>query len=185
MSKKDLRNIIMDKRQMVEVDNKKLWDKKIKEQLLNSEEYKNAKTIFIYVNMSDEVNTIEIIKFMLKDGKQVAVPKVITGLKSMEALEIKNFSDLSESGVFGILEPTMEAKNISNKIDISIVPGLAFDCKKRRLGYGGGFYDKFFEKYPNSTKIALCYEYQILDEIEVETFDKEMDIIITEEKIIR
>lgn len=184
MSKKKLRNIIMDKRQSIEINSKKNWDENIKEQLLNNEKYKNAKTIFIYVNMSDEVNTIEIIKFMLKDGKRVAVPKVITGLKAMEALEIRDFSDLSESGVFGILEPTMEAKNISNKIDISIVPGLAFDCKKRRLGYGGGFYDKFFEKYPYSTKIALCYEYQILDEIEVEIFDKEMDIIITEKRVI-
>lgn len=185
MSKKELRNIIMDKRQCVEIDNKKIWDDNIKKNLLNSEEYKKAKTVFIYVSMSDEVNTIEIIETMLKEGKRVAVPKVITGLKAMEALEIKSFSDLSESGAFGILEPTMDAKNISEEIDLSIVPGLAFDCKKRRLGYGGGFYDKFFAKYEKSIKVALCYEYQILEEIEVESFDKEMDILITEKRIIK
>lgn len=184
MNKKELRNKIIEKRLNVKIEEKKIWDEKIKKTLLESKEYKEAKTVFIYVNMSDEVNTEEIIKAILKDGKRVAVPKVITGLKAMEALEIKSFADLSESGAFGILEPIMEAKNISKEIDISIVPGLAFDNKKRRLGYGGGFYDKFFSKYPNSKKIALCYNYQIVDEVEVEEFDKEMDMIIAESGII-
>ena len=89
----------MDKRQCVEIDNKKIWDDNIKNNLLNSEEYKKAKTVFIYVSMSDEVNTIEIIETMLKEGKRVAVPKVITELKAMEADFTKDINFFRETAI--------------------------------------------------------------------------------------
>lgn len=184
MSKKELRESILARRKTIKENDKKDWDKKIRENLLNLDQFKRAKNIFIYVNMSDEVNTVELIELILAEGKTVAVPKVIPVLKAMEALEIKSFADLSESGAFGILEPTMDSKNISKEIDIAIVPGLAFDEEKNRLGYGGGFYDKFFSKYKNIEKIALCYEYQIVKSTPRDEFDIKMDAIITEKRVI-
>lgn len=130
---------------------------------------------------------VEIIKELLVSDKKVAVPKVIpVSLKErqMKALKIESLLQLNESGAFGILEPSIECEDISEEVDLIIIPGLAFDLKGNRLGYGGGFYDRFLSKYPNSKRVALCYDFQVFDEIPHEFFDEKVDLIISEEKII-
>lgn len=102
----------------------------------------------------------------------------------MKALEIKSLLDLNESGAFGILEPEFLNNDVSDMVDLVILPGLAFDEAGNRIGYGGGFYDKFLSKYKDLKKIALCYEFQILKNICKEEFDQRVDEIITEKRII-
>ncbi|GAA0067459.1 MAG: 5-formyltetrahydrofolate cyclo-ligase [Clostridium perfringens] len=187
MDKGELRKEIKLKRENIDRDTKLRADEKIRKTLLESDIYKNSKVVFIYVNMDSEVNTVEIIKELLASDKKVAVPKVIpVSLKErqMKALKIESLLQLNESGAFGILEPSIECEDISEEVDLIIIPGLAFDLKGNRLGYGGGFYDRFLSKYPNSKRVALCYDFQVFDEIPHEFFDEKVDLIISEEKFI-
>lgn len=184
MGKISLRKEIVNIRKSMNKDNKTLKDKILSEKLFESEEYIASEIVFIYVSMHDEIDTIKIINKLFKDGKRVAVPKVFKYPKKMEALEIKSLDDLTEVGDFGVLEPNISAGNLSSEIDLTIVPGLAFDKEGNRLGYGGGFYDKFFETYKTSKKIALCYDYQIVTNIYNMEYDKKVDKIITENRII-
>ncbi|HHD2752015.1 TPA: 5-formyltetrahydrofolate cyclo-ligase [Clostridium perfringens] len=187
MDKGELRKEIKLKRENLDKNIKLRADEKIRKSLFESEIYKNSKVVFIYVNMDSEINTIDIIKELLTSDKIVAVPKVIpVSLKErqMKALKINSMLQLNESGAFGILEPSVECEDISEDVDLIIIPGLAFDINGNRLGYGGGFYDRFLRKYPNSKRVALCYDFQIFDEIPHEFFDEKVDLIISEEKII-
>lgn len=187
MDKGELRKEIKLKRENLDKNIKLRADEKIRKSLFESEIYKNSKVVFIYVNMDSEINTIDIIKTLLISDKIVAVPKVIpVSLKErqMKALKINSMLQLNESGAFGILEPSVECEDISEDVDLIIIPGLAFDINGNRLGYGGGFYDRFLRKYPNSKRVALCYDFQIFDEIPHEFFDEKVDLIISEEKII-
>lgn len=187
MDKGELRKKIKLKRENLDKNIKLRADEKIRKSLFESEIYKNSKVVFIYVNMDSEINTIDIIKELLTSDKTIAVPKVIpVSLKErqMKALKINSLLQLNESGAFGILEPSVECEDISEDVDLIIIPGLAFDINGNRLGYGGGFYDRFLRKYPNSKRVALCYDFQIFDEIPHEFFDEKVDLIISEEKII-
>lgn len=187
MDKGELRKEIKLKRENLDKNIKLRADEKIRKSLFESKIYKNSKVVFIYVNMDSEINTIDIIKELLTSDKTIAVPKVIpVSLKErqMKALKINSLLQLNESGAFGILEPSVECEDISEDVDLIIIPGLAFDINGNRLGYGGGFYDRFLRKYPNSKRVALCYDFQIFDEIPHEFFDEKVDLIISEEKII-
>ncbi len=158
-------------------------DIKIKKRLYESLLYKNSSFIFIYVSLNNEVNTHDIIKESLKNGKRICVPKVKSIKEGMEALEIKDFSELVECGTYKILEP----KNFENKvdpkeIDLAILPGLAFDNEGGRLGYGGGFYDRFLPKLKNeSPKIALAYDFQMVNSVPRDFHDILVDEIITDQ----
>lgn len=182
MNKEKLRSEMIEKRKKLSSDEKALKDKILREKLFATEEYQNAKTIFVYVNMKDEISTKEIIERALKDNKRVAVPKILKNPKRMEALEIKSIDELTCTGSFGILEPNEDVENLNLKIDLTIVPGLAFDKECSRVGYGGGFYDKFFEMYDKSEKIALCYSFQVVTHIDFKEYDKKVDMIITTQK---
>lgn len=155
----------------------------ILENILNLEEYKNSKVVFTYVSVNREIDTKKLIKIMLKEGKKVLVPFTKDN-GYMEAKEIKSFEDLSLNKI-GLLEPSENQKTYNRSlIDFSIIPCLSSNYKGNRLGYGGGYYDRFFEKSTKNSAI-LCREKQIIDNIPMDKFDKSFPIIITEEKIVR
>ncbi len=185
MRKQDIRRIIKRKREELNKDIKKTLDTKIMNNFFNSEYINSNNVIFIYVNMESEINTISIINRLLDMGKRVAVPKVLPGNKEMKALEIKSLSDLNESGAFGILEPDISKKDIGDEVDLIVIPGLAFDKRGYRIGYGGGFYDRFLKIHNKIKRISLCYNFQIIKNVPFEEFDETVDTIITEDKIIR
>ncbi|MHB9941172.1 5-formyltetrahydrofolate cyclo-ligase [Clostridium sporogenes] len=176
-----LREKIINVRKYLTLEEKIKRDTIIKDKLQKNSSYKDSNFIFIYVSLRDEVNTHDIIKEGLKHGKRVCVPKVISTKEGMVAIEIKDFSELIECGHYKILEP----KNFQNivdpkEIDLAILPGLAFDLKGGRLGYGGGFYDRFIPKLKREVpKIALAYDFQILKEVPKDVHD-----ILVEEIII-
>ena len=182
MSKVELRKSMREKRKNMDSNLKRNLDEIIRNVFFETKEYPKAKIIFIYVSIGEEFNTIEIIKRILADGKRVCVPKVFSKTK-MEAIEIKSLDDLNECGSYGILEPSVDGTILSEEVDLSIVPGLAFDKDGKRLGYGGGYYDRFFEKYPNSFKISLCYAYQLVTDVYHMPYDISIDMIISEKEI--
>lgn len=181
IDKKAMRSEMTKIRESLSVKERAIKDDIIKNKFLESESYKNAQTIFIYVSFASEVGTHEIIKKALLDNKNVCVPKVISQNEGMDVILIKSFDELKD-GKFGILEPpTSENKIDACKIDMVVIPGLAFDISGGRLGYGGGYYDRLLvEVKSNTPKIALAYSSQIIEKVYMNENDIYINRIITD-----
>ena len=162
----------------------KIIDKseKIIQKLTEMEEYKTAKTIMAYVSLNIEVNTQNYIKNEILKGEKILLVPYLEN-DQIKASIVEDFNDL-EIGNYGVLEP-IDKKNYDNKIDIILIPGLAFDKKGFRLGFGKGYYDKFLKNHEDSIKIGLGFEEQIIDSLPIEPHDVAVDMIITEKKILR
>ena len=160
--------------------------KKIKDQLnslLNNSSYKNYMS---YVSVRSEVRTIEIIKQLLKDEKNVSVPVCVPETTELIASQIFHMNELVPSH-FGLLEPKSDLiRPIEPEtLEIVLVPGLAFDRKGNRLGYGKGYYDGFLKTVSaNTLKIGLAYNFQLIEEVPVDSLDVPLDMIITENEIV-
>ena len=149
---------------------------------MKQEEYKKAQSIYIYVNYNQEVITTGIIKDSLKAGKNVYVPKVQDDI--IRFYQINSFEDDLAPGAYGILEQTSNLADASRD-GLLIMPGLAFDREFHRIGYGGGFYDKYLALPNSHIKLALAYDFQILDLIATDELDMKVDLIITQDFVIR
>lgn len=184
-NKKDIRRFVLEKRDKLEPDIKVELDKKIFSELINSEAYKNASVIFVFVSFKSEVDTHEIIKQALKDSKTICVPRINAKEREMEIFKINSLEELKE-GYYGILEPGEDCPAVNgNNIDIVLMPGAAFDRQGGRIGYGGGFYDRFLSRMNKKVdKIALAYDFQILDRVPMDEFDVRVDGIVTNEGYI-
>ncbi|WP_300382430.1 5-formyltetrahydrofolate cyclo-ligase [Clostridium sp.] len=183
--KKALRIEILKIREGLSEKERDVKDNLILNNLYKSDSYKSSKNIFVYVNFRDEINTIKLIERALLDNKNIYVPKVYNSTKSMKAIFIDSLDNL-ERNKMGILEPKEDTLVIDkNDIDLIIVPGAVFDKTFNRIGYGGGYYDKYLEEIKEkSNKVALAYDFQIIDKIEAEIHDIKMDYIITEKRIL-
>ncbi len=187
MNKKEIRKKILSIRDNLLLTDKIKMDKIIKEKFLNSEEYKKAKKIFIYISFKSEVDTKEIILQGLRDKKEIIVPRTDISNKIMDGVKINSFDNLKEN-VYGILEPAEDLEAVEpNDIDLIVMPGSAFDKNKSRIGYGAGYYDKYLKSIgkKKATKIALAYDFQIVDNIPSDKHDVPVDYVITNDKDIR
>ena len=144
-------------------------------------EYENAKTVFIYLSSSDEAKTDKLVLHALKT-KKVLVPYCVDNLGTMIACEIKSLSDLGD-GFFGIKEPVNPVE-FKGKIDLTVVPGLAFSKEGHRIGYGKGYYDRFLE-INDTYKVGLTFDELLFDEIPAEPHDIRVNKIITPGKEIK
>lgn len=154
-------------------------------QLITSDEYINSDNVLVYVSYNQEVRTDILIKQSIKAGKNVYVPKVFKDkdVKYMEFVKIKSYQDLAP-GYMGIMEPVID-DYASLKDGLLVMPGIAFDTQKNRIGYGGGFYDRYLQQHMSDFyKTAICFDYQIVEHIMSEEFDIKPDKIITEKRII-
>ena len=140
-----------------------------------SEQYKNAKTIYGYLPYNQEVRTVPMLERALRDGKKVAVPKVYGD--EMKFIYMTDLSAVAE-GYAGIPEPIADDPIADDPTALVLMPGLAFDPEGHRIGYGGGFYDKFLAAEPNHPTIALCYDFQMLPKLETEEFDIPVDCVL-------
>lgn len=138
-------------------------------------EYKNAKTIYGYLPYNQEVRTTQMLAHALADGKQVAVPKVYG-----DEMKFILLSDLSQvaKGYAGIPEPIADGPVAADPTALVLMPGLAFDPEGHRLGYGGGFYDKFLAAEPDHPTLALCYDFQMLPHLDTESYDIPVDRVL-------
>ncbi|MDF2503649.1 5-formyltetrahydrofolate cyclo-ligase [Clostridium sp.] len=179
-TKSEFRNYITKKRNELSLTEKSEKDNAIYEAIINSELFIKAKMIFIYISFGNEVDTHKIIEKALSLGKEVCVPKVISRLKGMRALKINSLNNLKVSD-YGVLEPEDNSEEVFAKdMNLAIIPGLVFDLKGGRIGYGGGFYDRFFSNTNiDITKIALAYQFQILEELPLE--DQVLIIVVLSE----
>lgn len=180
--KKELRRIFLKTRSELAAEDIIEKSAKIMSRLFSLSEFRGAKTIMFYVDAGNEVKTRDGITKALSEGKRVVVPKVKKGY-GLLAIEIKSLDELSP-GTFGILEPAGEKGISPEEIDLVVVPGVAFDKKGNRMGYGAGYYDSFLPKLrPEVKKVAIAFEMQVTDSLPAEEHDVKMDLIITENTI--
>lgn len=181
MDKNLLRKEMKDLRLKIKDRNKR--DEDIFNNLKELAEFNEATNVFIYISFNDEINTIKIIKWCLKNNKRVFVPRIVKGKSIMEAVEIKHLLQLRKNR-FGIPEPMGGVGVLDGRdFELVIVPGLAFDKKGGRLGYGAGFYDRFLSKNNNGKILALAYNDMIIEDIPMEEHDVKIRKIVTESNI--
>lgn len=153
------------------------------EQLITVPEFKRADRIYTYVSMDNEIDTIMLIDYSLSLEKRVFVPRV-SG-KDMEFYEISDISELNP-GYMGIYESDINGREPDySRTGFMCMPGLAFDRSYNRIGYGGGFYDRYLSVDNKLYKAALAYEAQLLESIPAQDGDVRPDMIVTEESIYR
>ena len=186
MEKKKVREEVIKKRNSLSLEIKKEYDEVIFNQLINSDIYKSSKKIFTYVSFGSEVDTKGFIKYALNDDKEIYVPKTDKANKEMVAIKINSLDNMNVDK-WGILEPKSVDKNkISEDFDLVIMPGVAFDRDGNRIGYGGGYYDKYISNIDLlCTKLVLAYILQIVDNIKNEEHDIKVDYIMTNCELIK
>lgn len=141
--------------------------------------------IFIYVSMRNEVDTKPILDYLWSENKHVYLSKSNFNDQSMTLYEVNKDTPLIKND-WGILEPSEDNEELKDlsKLTSIIVPGLLFSREGHRMGYGKGFYDRFFEQAPHATRIALCMDEFLLEQIPYDAWDVPMDIIITENEVL-
>jgi 5-formyltetrahydrofolate cyclo-ligase len=175
MDKKELRRQISKrKREMTESEIESA-SRVLAEKFVNSQVYRDAKTIYGYMPYNQEVRTIPMMEQALRDGKRVAVPKVYGD--TMKFIYMDDLSQVEE-GYYNIPEPIADGPVAEDPTALVLMPGLAFDEKGNRMGYGGGFYDKFLAQEPDHPTVALCYAFQMVDHIPTEEYDIPVDCVL-------
>ena len=175
MDKKELRRSIRERKRAMTEEEIVSRSEKLGVLFAQSEAYKAAKTIYGYLPYNQEVRTVPMLEQALKDGKRVAVPKVYGD--EMKFLYLDDLTKVSK-GYAGIPEPIADGPVADDETALVLMPGLAFDPAGHRIGYGGGFYDKFLAAEPNHPTLALCYEFQLLPELDTEEHDIPVDTVL-------
>ena len=175
MDKKALRSTIRQQKRAMSEEEIQRRSEKLAELFYASELYRNAATIYGYLPYNQEVRTTPMLEQALRDGKRIAVPKVYG--EEMKFIYMEDLSQV-EKGYAGIPEPIADDPIADDETALVLMPGMAFDPQGHRIGYGGGFYDKFLASEPNHPTLALCYEFQMLPSLETEEHDIPVDCVL-------
>lgn len=181
--KSSLRSNYLTARRRIDPATKAALDARILERLAGFDLYADAGLVLAYVSYGNEVDTRAVIESALASGKRVAVPRVLPHKHKMDFYEIDGMGDLEE-GFKGILEPRRGVSSPLGTVDllgsVCLVPGLVFDAEGHRIGYGGGYYDRFLQFYPGD-KIALARSTQVSSNpLPTESCDVPVDFIVTD-----
>ena len=180
VEKARLRKQLLDARDSLSLDFINITSKQIQDNLRKIEFFRNAKSIGAYYSIGSEVKTQDILQEILKDGKEVSLPKVVK--KDLVFKKINNLSDL-EPGNFSIMEPKDYCEDVK-KIEVVIVPAIALTREGYRLGYGFGYYDRYLSGKKSKT-ISLSYSKQIIRSFPYSDNDVRIDRIVTEDQVIK
>lgn len=175
MDKTELRNMIRDQKRAMTPQQIENASGALGKKLAETEQYRQAKTIYGYLPYNQEVRTVAILERAIQEGKRVAVPKVYGD--EMRFIYIEDLTSV-EKGYSGIPEPIADSPVADDPTALVLMPGLAFDRQGNRIGYGGGFYDKFLAKEPEHPTVALCYDFQVLESIETDSYDIPVDLVL-------
>ena len=180
MAKKEMRRMCEQIRAALPPEKKRVLCKRIERNLFFWHLFQSSETILCYVSYRSEIDTENIIRMAMETGKSIAVPKMNTKSSIMRFFLIKDLK-LLQRGAYGILEPTGSCEEVDySSVDLVITPGLAFTMNGDRLGYGGGYYDRFLKQYPRIPSCALTYDRLILSSLPVKKKDVPVDYLITE-----
>ena len=175
MDKQQLRQVIRQKKRAMTEQMILSASEKLAHQFYATRQYQNAQTIYGYLPYNQEVRTVPILQQALRDGKRVAVPKVYGD--TMRFIYLTDLSQVAPSSM-GIPEPVADGPVAEDTTALVLMPGIAFDSKGNRMGYGGGYYDKFLADEPDHPTVALCYSFQLIDTIPTAEYDIPVDLVI-------
>ncbi len=178
LDKKALRREIGAKKRAMSAEEIERASARLAEKFFQTELYRQAKAIYGYLSYNQEVNTEPILRRAQADGKRVAVPKVYGD--EMRFLWLDDLQQVAP-GAYGIPEPIADRPVAMDETALVLMPGLAFDPEGHRLGYGGGFYDRYLADQPNHPLVALCYRFQLLDHLETEAHDVPVDLVVCDD----
>lgn len=204
MDKKAIRTEVTEKKNALTPEQTAQWSAQLKERFCALEAYQEAECIYFYMSYNNEVQTVPMIEQAIADGKRAAVPIMLFSGKTfnkkgepksdyMEFIYLNSMEECRPN-FMGIPEPPQELikenpeRIAAEKSVLILMPGLAFDREGNRIGYGGGFYDKYLASHPDTQfrKVALGFDFQLYDAIPTEPHDEKMDLIITpSETVIR
>ena len=188
ISKKIIRRVILAKRRKLSGKYIISLSKIIENKIENLKEFREAKAVLCYMAKGNEVHTEGIINKSIIRGKKVIVPKVDVSRQQLVLKEIKNLKNDLALGFQGIFEPKSHLPAVKNfkEIDFAILPGIAFDRKGGRIGFGKGFFDKLFmKKTIHPTLCGIAFDFQIIDGFPHSSHDISVDIIVSEKRVIR
>lgn len=175
MNKQELRRTIRERKRAMTEEEIVERSNALAEKFYHTPAYQAASTIYGYLPYNQEVRTVPMLQRALNEGKRVAVPKVYG--EEMRFIYLEDLTQVSK-GYAGIPEPIADAPVAEDKQALVLMPGLAFDPQGHRIGYGGGFYDKFLAKEPHHPTLALCYEFQMQAHLDTEEFDIPVDTVL-------
>lgn len=160
----------------------------IARRLFETAEYKNAKSVFLYISVREEVSTEIILKKAFIDNKKVSVPLCDVKNHTMTPIEITSVSQL-KSGAYSIFEPDLNLvekgvlKPVLSGIDLVVIPGVAFDIHCRRMGMGGGYYDRYLKNF-KGVSVGLVYQECLADNIITDEYDQSVSMVIHPDGVI-
>lgn len=175
MNKQELRRAIRERKRAMTEEEIVERSNALAEKFYNSPAYQAASTIYGYLPYNQEVRTVPMLQRALDEGKRVAVPKVYG--EEMRFIYLEDLTLVSK-GYAGIPEPIADAPVAEDQRALVLMPGLAFDPQGHRIGYGGGFYDRFLAQEPQHPTLALCYEFQMQAHLDTEEFDIPVDTVL-------
>ena len=178
MNKIELRRLIRAQKRAMTLSQIEKASQELGEKLAACPQYAAANTIYGYMPYNQEVRTVPMLERALADGKQVAVPKVYGD--TMKFILVTDLSQMENSDM-GIPEPVADGPVADDPHAMVLMPGLAFTAKGDRMGYGGGYYDKFLAAEPEHPTVALCYDFQLVDYIPTDAYDIPVDLVLTGE----
>ena len=175
MDKKELRRQIREMKRAMTEEEIVAASQRLGELFRNCPQYQAARTIYGYLPYNQEVRTVPMLEQAMKDGKRVAVPKCYG-----DEMKFIYMDDLTrvEKGYAGIPEPIADDPVADDETALVLMPGMAFTTDGKRMGYGGGFYDKFLAAEPNHPTVALCYSFQMVEDLPTEDYDIPVDCVL-------
>tara|TARA_B100000686_G_scaffold93584_1_gene100011 strand:- start:176 stop:769 length:594 start_codon:yes stop_codon:yes gene_type:complete len=185
LGKAEVRKIMVRKRNDLVASEMTKLSQKIEENLFSCDDFLDCQRVLYYLSFNKEVSTDNMISRSLMLQKKVYVPRINKSTKKMEICQIKSLDVDMELNNFGIREPVHVFAQSPEKIDAVVTPGLAFDRSGRRIGFGGGYYDKLFAELPQSSVlIGIAYSFQILGPLHQDFWDKKVQKVITEKETL-
>jgi 5-formyltetrahydrofolate cyclo-ligase len=182
-AKREVRRTVLAARDAMTADERFRRDRAITERLVSLPEVRDARTVMAFWSFGSEVSMHPLLAALTGVGTRTALPRIVEG-----ELEVHAFApgDAVTPTSFGAMEPADGATLRAREIDVVCVPGVAFDRAGRRVGYGGGFYDRFLRRADRAVRVGVGYDLQVVrDELPAGRFDLRVDVVVTDIETIR
>ncbi len=186
MKKAQMRDQLKDRLQALTVEQRRHKSDRACQRLVATSDFQEASTVMLFLSLPDEIDTASAVDAAWCAGKTVVVPKIVWQDRHMEAVMIASWQDEFNVCRRGLRCPAQTCTVAVATIDLVVTPGLGFDAQGQRLGRGGAFYDRFFQREDlHATRCGLAFEEQVLDRIPTVPHDQSVDCVITDERVIR
>ena len=181
--KATVRRLVLAGRSRLSADERAAAGRAVADRLADLDEVATAAAVLGFASFGTELPTDPVMAWVLASDRRLLMPYVDGG--ALRAAEVRSVEELAP-GYRGIREPVQRTAIDPGEADVILVPGVAFDSRGRRLGYGGGFYDAFLAGIERrAPRVGLCFDLQIVDEVPADAGDESVDLIVTPERVIR